>query len=276
MRAHFNRALLDLEGNQIATAQVRLLVPGGTDPYGQTIYADASSGTTLTNPWTTTSGEVDFYLDAPDRVKIGITVGASPEEFWDNVDVTAVGTDSTHPGTGALSLQIGSGATASGVHAVALGQAAQATGDLTVALGDQATASDAGTVAVGSQADSTAPGAVAVGQSALAQGTHASALGAATQAKWNHSTAIGAGAQTDRPNQVVIGTSADTAFFPGGIALQSPSGLTFQLTVTDEGLLYVQQLPTYVPPPIPDEGTGDSSDAGDPGSPSGPVDGSTP
>jgi hypothetical protein len=265
VRAHFNRALLDLQGNQVPTATVRLLVPGTTTFYGQTIYAQATGGTTYTNPWTVTTGEVDFYLDAPDRVRIGVQVGADPEEFWDNVDVTAVNSDSTHPGSGAQSLQIGVGASATGVHATALGQGTQAIADSTVALGEQATASDIGALAAGSQSDATAPGAVAVGQSALAQGSQSTALGDAARAMFNRSVAIGAGAQTDRPHQVVIGTAADTAFFPGGIALQSPNGSTFMLGVTNEGLLYTQKLPTYVPPPEPDEGTGESSgDGGDP------------
>jgi autotransporter adhesin len=264
VRAHFNRALLDLQGNQVPTATVRLLAPGTTTPYGQTIYADATSGTTRTNPWTTTTGEVDFYLDAPDRVRIGVQVGTDPEEFWDNVDVTAVGTDSTHPGSGNQSLQIGVGAAATGVHSAALGQGAQATADSTVAVGEQATASGVGAVATGSQADATAPGAVALGQSALAQGTQATAIGDAAKSQWNHSTAVGAGAQTDRPHQVVIGTSAETVFLPGGIALQSPNGSTFMVGVTNDGLLYTQQLPTYVPPPVPDEGSGESTgDGGD-------------
>ncbi|MEU9405625.1 hypothetical protein AB0E08_07960 [Streptomyces sp. NPDC048281] len=264
MRAHFNRALLDLQGNQVSSATVRLLVPGTTTAYGQTIYTQATGGTTYTNPWPVTAGEVDFYLDAPDRVKIGVTVGTDPEEFWDNVDVTAVGTDSTHPGTGDQSLQIGVGASATGVHSTALGQGAQATADSTVALGEQATASDIGAVAAGSQSEATAPGAVALGQSAQAQGSQATAIGDGTQSNWNHSTALGAGARTDRPHQVVVGTSDETAFFPGGIALQSPSGLTFMLGVTDDGMLYTQQLATYVPPPVPDEGSGESSgDTGD-------------
>lgn len=254
MRAHFNRALQDLQGNQVPTATVRLLVPGGTDLYGQTIYADATGGTTRTNPWVTTTGEVDFYLDAPDRVRIGVQVGTDSEEFWDNVDVTAVGTDSTHPGTGDQSLQIGTGAAATGAAAVALGQGTQAAADQAVALGQQAAASEVGALAAGSQAAASQPGSVALGQSSVAQGSQSTAIGSAAQALFNQSTAIGAGARTDRPNQVAIGTSADVAFMPGGLALQSPNGSTFMVSVTDDGMLYTQQLPTYVPPDPVEEG----------------------
>lgn len=256
MRAHFNRALQDQQGNQVASAQVRLLVPGGTDLYGSTIYADATGGVTRTNPWTTDTGEVDFYLDAPDRVRIGIKVGADPEEFWDNIDVVGVGFDSTHPGSGAQSLQIGVGATASGVHSTALGQGVQATSDQATAVGEQATATEVGAIAAGSQASATQPGAVALGQSALAEGSQSTALGAGAQAQYDKSTAVGAGAVANRPNQVAVGTTNDMVDFPGTVVLHSPNGTAFVLKAANDGMLYTQQLPAYEEPPLLDEGGG--------------------
>lgn len=258
MRAHFNRALLDEQGNQVASAQVRLLAPGTTDLYGQTIYSDAADGGTYTNPWTTATGEVDFYLDAPDRVRIGVQVGASPEEFWDNIDILGVGNDSTHPGTGESSLQIGVGTSATGFHATAVGQGAQATGDQSAALGDQASAPGGGAVAAGSQASAEQPGTVAVGQSSVAQGSQSTALGTAAQARYDQSTAIGAGALTDRPNQVAVGTNNDLVDIPGTAVLHSPDGTGFILRVTNDGMLYTQQLPAYEEPPPVDEGGSDA------------------
>lgn len=258
MRAHFNRALLDEQGNRIASAQVRLLVPGSIDLYGQTIYSDATDGGTYTNPWTTDSGEVDFYLDAPDRVRIGVQVGSAPEEFWDNIDVLGVGNDSTHPGTGADSLQIGVGADATGPRATALGQGTQAAGDQAAAFGGQSSASGAGSVAAGSQASASQPGAVAVGQSSVAQGSQSTALGAGAQARYDQSTALGAGAVTDRPNQVAVGTNADLVDILGTAVLHSPNGTPFVLKVTDGGMLYTQQLAAYEPPPPVAEGGGDA------------------
>lgn len=260
MRAHFNRALLDDQGNRIASAQVRILAPGAADLYGQTIYADATGGVTYTNPWTTTSGEVDFYLDAPDRVAIGVQVGTDPEEFWDNIDVLGVGNDSTHPGTGEDSLQIGVGAGASGLHATALGQGAQAAGDQSTALGEQASAPEVGTVAAGSQASASQPGAVAVGQSSVSQGSQSTALGAGSQARYDQSTAVGAGAVTDRPNQVAVGTVNDMVDIPGTAVLHSPNGTAFVIKVTNDGMLYTQQLPAYEEPPPVDEGGGDNGE----------------
>lgn len=257
MRAHFNRALLDQQGNQVSPAQVRVLAPGGTDSIGVTIYTDAAGGTTYTNPWTTTTGEVDFYLDAPARVRIGVTAAPTPEEFWDNVDVTAVGNDSPHPGSGSQSLQIGTGAAATGVSSTALGQGTQATDDQATAIGEAAVASASAALAIGSQSDATQPGAVALGQSALAQGSQSTAVGSGARAMYDQSTAIGSGAQTDRPNQVAVGTSDDMVFMPGKVVVFSPNGTAFQVAVTDNGMLYTQALPPYEEPPAPDEGGGE-------------------
>ncbi len=257
MRAHYNRALLDLQGNQVPVATVRLLVPGGTDLLGSTVYAEATGGVTRTNPWETTDGEVDFYLDAPERVKIGVKVGSDPEEFWDDIDVLGVGNDSTHPGTGEDSLQIGVGAAAEGVHTTALGQGAQAAGDQATALGEQALAAGSGSFAAGSQALASQSGSVAVGQSSVSQGSQSTAIGAGAQASYDQSTAVGAGAQTDRPHQVVLGTADDQVDIPGRAVLRSPNGTSFLLAVTDDGALYTQELPPYEEPPPIEEGEGE-------------------
>jgi hypothetical protein len=256
VRAHFNRALLDREGNQVDTATVRLLAAGGTDLLTDTVYTEATGGTTYPNPWEAVNGEIDFYLDSPTRLQIGVTVGTDPEQFWDDVDVLAVGSDSSHPGAGANSTQVGADSVSSGQGSTSLGSGAQATADLSTALGYQAATSEAGSVAVGSQSAASQSGAIAVGQSALAQGTQATALGDAAQAVYDHSTAVGAGAVTDRPNQVRLGTDQDQVDLPGTVTLRSPGGIPFLLGVTDTGLLFTQELPPYVPPVPPDEGSG--------------------
>lgn len=258
MRAHFNRALLDPLGNQITTAQIRLRSPGSTDLLTDTVYSGATGGAVRTNPWTATGGEVDFYLDSPTRVQIGITVDTNPEVFWDNIDVLAVAADSTHAGTSPDSTQVGVEASSTGLGATALGRSAAAAADLATALGFQTAASAAGSIAIGSQAAASQPGAVAAGESALAQGSQATALGAGAVAPFDKSTALGAGATVDRPNQIVIGTPNDYADLPGtGLALHSPDGTPFMIAVTNTGVLYAQELAAYVPPPPPDEGDGE-------------------
>ncbi|MET7363287.1 hypothetical protein ABZS76_33285 [Streptomyces sp. NPDC005562] len=256
MRAHFNRPLTDQAGNQINEAQVRLLVQGTIELLQDTIYAEAASGLTRTNPWNIANGEIDFFLDSPTRLQIGIKVGAAPEELWDNVDVLAVATDSSHPGAGADSTQVGLAAAAQGAGATSLGKGASALGDQSTAVGLNASAAVDGAVAIGSQASASQAGAVAVGQSALAHGTQATALGDSARAVFDQSTAVGAGAQVTRPSQVVLGTAADLVDIPGTGVLHSPNGTAFMLTVTDEGVLYTQKLPPYVAPPPPEEGEG--------------------
>ncbi|MEU6362266.1 hypothetical protein [Streptomyces albidoflavus] len=261
MRAHFHRPLTDRAGNQIDEAQVRLFAPGTTEMIQDTIYVEAASGLTRTNPWTITNGEIDFFLDSPARLQIGVKVGTSPEEFWDNVDVLAVSTDSSHPGTGTNSTQVGLGAASSGVGSTGVGNAASATGDQSLAVGLMATASGSGAVALGSQAASTEAGATAVGQSALASGLQAAALGDGARATHDQGTALGPGAATTRPNQLVLGTASDLVDIPGIGVLHSPSGIPYILAVTDDGLLYTQRLAEYVAPPPPEEGEG--GDGGD-------------
>jgi hypothetical protein len=254
VRAHFNRPLTDRAGNQINEATVRLLVQGAVELLQDTIYAEASSGLTRTNPWNITNGEVDFFLDSPTRLQIGIKVGTSPEEFWDNVDVLAVATDSSHPGSAADSTQIGLGAASSGVGATSLGKGAAAAGDQSTAIGLSSSAVLDGGTAVGAQASASEAGAVAVGQSTVASGTQATALGNGARASFDQGTAIGAGAQVTRPNQIVLGTAAELVEIPGTGVLRSPSGTAFILAVTDEGVLFTQRLADFAPPPPPEEG----------------------
>lgn len=257
MRAHFNRPLIDMMGNQVNEAVVRLLATGSTtELISDIVYSEATGSLTRTNPWSITNGEIDFFLDAPARLQIGVKVGTDPEEFWDNVDVLAVATESTHPGTGASSTALGNGATATGLGAIALGSGSLADADSTTVIGYQASAAQAGATAIGTQASATEVGAVAIGQSALAQGLQATALGDGAQSAWDQATAVGAGARTTRPNQVALGTAADMVDIPGMAVLHSPDGTPFALAVTNDGRLYAQELAPYVAPDPPSEGEG--------------------
>ncbi|MFE0490195.1 hypothetical protein [Streptomyces griseoaurantiacus] len=261
MRAHFNRPLLDSQGNRITEqATVRLFSPGSTDLLADTVYAESTGGVTRTNPWSTTSGEVNFYLDAPTRVKVGITVGTAPEELWDDVDVLATGVDSTHPGEGADSTQVGEESASTGQGATALGTQAQATADLSTTVGYQSTASADGAIAVGSQAAASQPGAIALGQSALSQGEQAVALGGGAHALFDRTVALGPGAVSERPDQIVLGTPDTMTYAPGPVVLRSPGGTMFSLAVADDGRLYTQEVLEYVAPPPPDEGAGEDSE----------------
>lgn len=242
MRAHLLRPLQDAAGNLVTDAIVRVLMPGTTTLIVDTLYVDDSSGLTLSNPWETTSGSVNFYLQTPQRVRIGVTVGTAPEAFIEDVDVATSNTESTHLGAGAQSTQVGLDAAATGASSTAAGVGATASGGQSTALGHFAQAVLDQTTSVGDQAASSQPGATAVGTSAVASGTGSTALGAASLALYNHTTVLGAGAAATTDHQVMLGTRTDIVEAPGSVVLTSPGGVRFQLIVTDSGMLLVQEL----------------------------------
>lgn len=257
MRAHFHRPVQNLAGDRIAEVSVRVLAPGTTDPIGDVLYVDDTSGLTRTNPWVATDGEIDFYLLSPRRVRIGITVGADPEQFWEDVDVIAAETDSTHPGSGSSSTQVGVNAVASGSDSTSVGVNASASAPQTTAVGHQASATVDMAVAVGEQSGANEAGAVALGAAAVATGTQALALGNGASAPYDNSSAVGAGANTVRPNQMALGGTETLVDVTGTLVLSAPSGARFTLIVTEDGQLMTQQLPVWVPENPPGEGEGD-------------------
>jgi hypothetical protein len=91
MRAHFSKTLTDNAGNVLLNASVRVLQPGSTLPISQPIYSDNNSTNTLPNPFVCSTGVIDFYLNAAQRVRIGITPsGDSTEVYFEDIDVSAV------------------------------------------------------------------------------------------------------------------------------------------------------------------------------------------
>ncbi|GAA1978777.1 glycosyl hydrolase family 28-related protein [Kitasatospora viridis] len=244
MRAHFSRPYLDSAGNRVPQAQVRILEAGTNVQISETIYTDGSTGAVKTNPFFTNGGDVSFYLDAPSRVKIGITSPGNPEEFWEDLDVTAPGLDSVHAGSGANSMQVGSGAAAAGVGATATGVSAAATGKDSAAAGRAAQALADVSSAYGANTSASAAGATAVGASAGASAPSSTALGFAATARHASSTAVGAGAATTAPGQVMLGTPTDMVEVAGSFVVRSAGGKRWLLQVSDGGLLATQAAPT--------------------------------
>lgn len=244
MRAHFSEALLDNTGNLVSTStSVRVLMPGTTTLISDLLYADASSGTTLSNPFVIANGKLSFYLADPQRVRLGVTVTGSPEEFFDDLDVLAVGTDSTHPGSGANSTQVGTTSSATGDMTVAVGVGSSATVGHSVAVGHQAAATQDQALALGEQAAASEAGAIALGAASQSSGTQSSALGTAAAATHDGSTAVGTGAQTTVPGQVVLGTASNLVEVPGALVITSADGSRFQVVVSDTGVLTTTLLP---------------------------------
>lgn len=96
-RAHLSKPILDSAGNVRTGAIVRVLQPGTTTPITDVLYAAGMGSATRTNSFVATNGVVDFYLDVPSRVRLGVTVGQEGETFFEDVDVLEPATPSTGP-----------------------------------------------------------------------------------------------------------------------------------------------------------------------------------
>jgi hypothetical protein len=126
---------------------------------------------------------------------------------------TADGGDSTHPGDGYNSVQLGPDAVATGNETVALGEDATAVGNYSVAVGMRATAAEFGT-AVGPDSDANGVGGTAVGR-ATAYANYSTALGMQAYAGHLRSTALGLDANTTAADQIMLGTAINTVVVPG-------------------------------------------------------------
>jgi hypothetical protein len=253
VRAHFTRPVTDEQGNLLPNAQVNIYDPATTTPIGQVLYSTDVGNNVLTNPYVSSTGQIDFYLDNPTRVRIGIVQGGLPMQFYEDVDVLAAGSDSPHTGAGTESLVIGVAATSVGDSSVALGPAASsggasavgvgpitnALGDYSAALGSGASTSGVGTTAVGRNAAATGDSSTALGNGAQTGDESAVALGDGATSIYAHASAIGSGAETTRVNQVMIGSATDIVEIAAGapIVLTDADGVRWTLVVDTDGSL---------------------------------------
>ena len=91
-RAHFNRAIVDPEGNLLPGCSVRVIDSSdGTTTLADTLYADDTTSAMHANPFVATDGVIDFYLATPRRVRLGITrtEPGSIEYYIEDMDVFA-------------------------------------------------------------------------------------------------------------------------------------------------------------------------------------------
>lgn len=252
MRAHYTRPVTDGQGDILPNVQVSIYEPGTETLIPDVIYSTDLGNNVLFNPYVSNTGVVDFYLDQPRRVRLGLIQGNLPVQYYEDVDVLAAGSDSQHFGAGAQSLVIGeaasapgdqstalgTGSSSGGNQAAALGAGANALGGQSVAIGS-ASVQGVGAVGVGNAAGASGDGAVALGQAASAGAANAVALGQGASAPFVQSVAIGAGAITTGPNQILMGTAAEVTEIPPGSALvlSSPDGTRYRVTVDDSGSL---------------------------------------
>jgi hypothetical protein len=111
-------------------------------------------------------------------------------------------------GTGALSTQLGTNTTASGLNAIAIGAGPTASGYNSVAIGNAAMATNESSVALGTSATAYGLGSTAVGDGSVVDGFGSSGFGSAAEVTGSNSVAIGAGANISADRAIAIGYQA--------------------------------------------------------------------
>lgn len=267
-RSHLYAVATDAAGNAQENAVIRLLQPGTTTLIAAPIYDSDTNVVSISNPFTSTSGQISVYLDTPQRVRIGIAPVGGAERFIEDIDVGAAGGgsgDSDHVGSGSGSTRIGLGSTSIGSGSLAVGQLSSSAGDQSTALGYTAVApglsgtavgniaaaagergtafgydaiaSALSTTAVGAGATSSSAQGSAVGDNAVTNSSRASAFGANATGGHVHATALGSEAVTTEMNQVMLGTSLDFAEAPGGLVMTAVDGKRGKLRMLPDGSL---------------------------------------
>ena len=102
-RAHLYLPIASAAGDVLEGITVRLLDPGTTTPIAETIYSGPSGSGSYAPPFVVSTGVLDFYLDAPRRVRIGVTPPGQAEFFLEDVDVNPDSTLVVY-GTGAMKI----------------------------------------------------------------------------------------------------------------------------------------------------------------------------
>lgn len=276
-RAHFYAPIQNNAGDIQANSTVRVLQPETTTLVSDPIYPDNDTPTVMSNPFICDTGVISFYMDQPQRVRLGITMPGQPEVFIDDLDVLALsaegGADSSHAGLGTNSTSVGAGAvsagsgasafgnsaSAGGAESVAIGHAANASGTNATVVGSTAAGSNVGSIALGEAAQSTGSNAIAIGIASAASGSNsmaagdnsgatgdqATALGTSASAARVHSTALGAGAITTEDNQVMLGTAADNVRIPHMLSIAGANGTVYDLFIDNAGEI---QSRYHIPP----------------------------
>lgn len=260
--------VVDREGNLQEGAEVRILQPHSTNLISVPIYESDEGNNIIGNPFETDTGIIDIYVDNPIRVRIGLRVGTSAEQFIEDIDIGGSGGEGehNHNGTGAESTAVGENASAGGDQTAAYAVNSAANGNRSIAIGYNATGAQPDSIAIGYQvnangdrvvvigaeSNATASGAVVLGADSEASGSQSVALGrnSATTApnsvaigynstaSHTGSTALGTGASTSDENQVIVGTSNHSVQIPGVVVITSPGGNPYEVRVSDSGALY--------------------------------------
>jgi len=86
-RAHFTKAVIRRVSGAPADGSVAVHENGTLTPIAQLLYTSDTGTATLPNPFTFAQGQIDFYLDKPQRVRVVVTPSGSAAQTFDDVDV---------------------------------------------------------------------------------------------------------------------------------------------------------------------------------------------
>lgn len=86
-RAHFFRKVTDDQGNVVPGTMATVYETGSLALLQATMYVNETGSVEVANPLTINDGIVEFYLDQPTQVKIGLRSPGGIERFYDNQDV---------------------------------------------------------------------------------------------------------------------------------------------------------------------------------------------
>lgn len=98
MRAHYSAPIQsdagDLQAGATISVYSRLSTGGGNGPgtlITGAVYVDETSAAVMTNPFVTTTGVIDFCLDFPQRVDLGVQLPGQAAVYYPAVDVNVPG-----------------------------------------------------------------------------------------------------------------------------------------------------------------------------------------
>lgn len=86
-RAHFLRKATDNQGNVVPGTVVTVYEVSSLTVVPVPLYVNEVGSITKDNPFVINDGVVEFYLDEPRQVRIGLRSPAGPERFQDSLDV---------------------------------------------------------------------------------------------------------------------------------------------------------------------------------------------
>lgn len=87
VRAHLYRTAADNAGNVVPNLSVAVYQAGTTALIPQPLYTQDIGSETLANPFVTSTGIIDFYIDDAASVRIGLTPSSGVETYVDNIEV---------------------------------------------------------------------------------------------------------------------------------------------------------------------------------------------